>query len=268
MSNDEQATALPVDRPARVWYQSFVDPIEEGPYITRLQALLTAYSDTHVQIDVHGINPPDHHLNPLTEFRCAAQTIRNAIQAEAEGYDAFVIGHFQEPGLTQCRNAVEIPVIGLGEASMLHACTLSHTFGLLTINPVFIPWHREQINRLGLNQRATGVRSINTQVSTYIQAFQDDAVYQQVRREFCREAKVLVDEGAEVIIPAGGLPMLLFTRETNFNIEGAIVTNGIAVVAAMSCMALKLFRQTGMTVSRKGMYAKASPEAIEEFLES
>ncbi len=29
-------------RPARLWYQSFVHPVEQAPYIKRLQALLDA----------------------------------------------------------------------------------------------------------------------------------------------------------------------------------------------------------------------------------
>lgn len=265
MNTGGQAAQPGPNNPARIWYQSFVDPTEERPYIARLEEYLTGYADPYVCFKVHGIAPPDRYLNPLTEFRCAAQTIRNAIQAEEQGYDAFVIGHFQEPGLIECRAAVEIPIIGLGEATMLYACTLGRTFGLVTINPVFIPWHRDQVTRLGLSQRAIGVRAINTQVATYMQAFQEEKVYQQVKEEFCREVLPLVDAGAEVIIPAGGLPMLLFAREKNFTVQGAVVLNGIAVVAAMAEAALKLFRQTGIALSRKGMFAKASPEAIQEF---
>jgi allantoin racemase len=78
----------------------------------------------------------------------------------------------------------------------------------------------------------------------------------------------LVAAGAEVIIPAGGLPMLLFARERPFLIDGALVLNGIAVVAKAAEMALSLHRLTGSVVSRRGSYAKASPEAIEEYLRS
>ena len=100
--------------------------------------------------------------------------------------------------------------------------------------PVDRPWHRDQVTRLGLSRRAIGVRAINTQVATYMQAFQEENAYQQVKEEFCREVLPLVDEGAEVIIPASGLPMLLFAREKNFTVQGAVVLNGIAVVAAMA----------------------------------
>ena len=73
-----------------------------------------------------------------------------------------MFGHFQEPGLIEARTAVDIPVLGLGETTMLHALTLGHTFGLVTINPVFVPWLRDQIIRLGLTQQSAGVRALDT----------------------------------------------------------------------------------------------------------
>lgn len=256
------------DAPARICYQSFVDPQEQRPYMLRLQETLTAYAAPQVRFEVHGVSPPDRYLSPLTEFRCAERAIRGGIHAQQQGYDAFVLGHFQEPGLVECRAALDIPVISLGEATMLYACMLGRTFGLVTINPVFIPWHRDQITRLGLAQRAVGVRAIDTQVATYMQAFEDEGVYQRVKDEFCRQVVPLVEAGAEVIIPAGGLPMLLLARENGLTIGGAVVLNGIAVVVAMAEAALKLYRLTGVAVSRQGTFAKAPPEAIEEFLTS
>ena len=64
-------------------------------------------------------------------------------------------------------------------------------------------------------------------------------------------------QGAEVIIPAGGLPMLLFARESPFIIDGAPVLNGIAVVAKAAEMALALKAITKVVVSRRSTYAKA-----------
>jgi len=79
--------------PIRIWYQSFVDPEGQAPYMERLGARLRLVAGPGVAIDIHGIRPPDRHFHALTEFRCADQTIRAALRAEKEGYDAFVIGH-------------------------------------------------------------------------------------------------------------------------------------------------------------------------------
>jgi allantoin racemase len=268
MNSNQPAPRFDPTRTARIWYQSFVDPEEQRPYMLGLQELLTTYAAPHVRFEVHGISPPDRYLSSLTEFRCADRAIRSGIEAQQKGYDAFVIGHFQEPGLIECRSAMDIPVIGLGEATMLTACALGRTFGLVTINPVFTSWHRDQIQRLGLGQRAIGVRAIDTQVATYMRAFEDEAAYEQVKADFCREATSLIEAGAEVIIPAGGLPMLLLAREKGWTLQGTVVLNGIAAVVAAAEAALKLFRLTGVAVSRQGMFAKAPPEAIQEFLSS
>src|SRR3954463_2421546 len=99
MREHTSAAMATAPSPARIWYQSFVDPHEQAPYMQRLQKQLTAYAAPHCTFVVHGISPPDRYLSPLTEFRCAAHAIRNAIQAEQEGFDAYLIGHFQEPGL-------------------------------------------------------------------------------------------------------------------------------------------------------------------------
>src|SRR4029077_13771784 len=116
-------------RPARLWYQSFVHPVEQAPYIERLQALLQSVPAPGIGFEVHGLDPPDHLFHPLTEFRCAAQTIRNALEAERAGYDGFVVGHFQEPGLLEIRGTLDIPVVGLGEANLLAALSMGRRFG-------------------------------------------------------------------------------------------------------------------------------------------
>src|ERR1700731_649410 len=225
-------------RPARLWYQSFVHPVEQAPYIERLQALLDAAAGPGIRFEVHGLDPPDHLFHPLTEFRCAAQTIRNALEAERAGYDAFIIGHFQEPGLLEIRGSVDIPVIGLGEASFLGAMSMGRRLGLVTIDPIFIDWHERQITAYGFGQRVTGVRAIHVDLPGFMRAFTDEACYAQVRADFVKQVRPLIAEGAEVIIPAGGLPMLLFAHECPFVIDRALVLNGIAVVAKAAEMAL------------------------------
>jgi allantoin racemase len=256
------ATSLP----ARIWYQSFVHPIEQAPYIERLQAYLDKAAGPDVKFQVHGLDPPDRYFHPLTEFRCAAQTIRNALEAERAGYDAFIIGHFQEPGLLQVRGAVDIPVIGLGEASMLTAMSMGGKVGLITIDPVFIDWHQRQIAAHCLSERVIGVRAISVDLPGFMRAFTDESAYAKVRADFIAQVEPLVAAGAEVILPAGGLPMLLFSRERPFVIDGALVLNGIAVAAKAAEMTLALHKLTGAVVSRRGTYAKASPACVEEYL--
>src|SRR6201997_582834 len=253
-------------RPARLWYQSFVHPVEQASYIERVQALLDAAAGPGIKFEVHGLDPPDHLFHPLTEFRCAAQVIRIAVEAERSGYDAFVIGHFQEPGLLEIGGALDIPVIGFGEANVLAALSMGSSGGLVTIDPTFITWHERQVRAHGFSERVVGVRAIHVDLPGFMKAFTDEAAYKQVRADFVEQVRPMVAAGAEVILPAGGLPMLLFSRECPFVIDGALVLNGIAVTVKAAEMALALRDLTGAVVSRRGTYAKASPACIEEYL--
>src|SRR5262245_54526738 len=251
---------------ARIWYQSFVHPTEQAPYMQRLQALLAGVAGPGMHFEVHGLDPPDHAFHPLTEFRCAGQVIRNAVQAERAGYDAFVVGHFQEPGLLEIRSSVDIPVIGLGEANLLAGLTIGYRLGLVTIDPIFIPWHDRQVRLHGLAERVVGTTALKMNLPSFMKAFTDETAYTTVRAQFVAQVKPLIEQGAEVIIPAGGLPMLLFARESPFIIERTPVLNGIAVVAKATEMALALKSITNVFVSRRSTYAKAPAAAISEFL--
>jgi len=251
---------------ARIWYQSFVDPVAQAPYVDRLRARLQRLAAPGVTVDVHGMTPPDRHFHALTEFRCADQAIRAALTAEKEGYDAFVMGHFQEPGLTEMRGSVDIPVVSLGEATLHFACTLGRRIGLVTINPVFVPWHEEQVRRHGLESRIAGVAAIEADLARFMRAFEDPAAQGAVRADFVARVAPLIARGADVIIPAGGIPMLLFAEQQPFLIEGTLVLEGIATVLEAAEMAVAMRRATGVVAARSGLYARASAGAIADFM--
>jgi Asp/Glu/hydantoin racemase len=250
----------------RIWYQSFVDPAEQAPYIDRLRARLQALAAPGIEIDLHGMTPPDRHFHPLTEFRCAQATIQAALRAETEGCAAFIIGHFQEPGLTECRGAVDIPVIGLGEATMLFACSLARRIGLVTIDPIFVPWHEEQIARHGLDRRVIGVTAIRADLPRFMRAFTDEDEHRSVLADFAAQVRPLIARGAELLIPAGGLPMLLLSQRQPCAVDGVPVLDGIATVLKAAEMAVALHAITGVAASRSGLFAKAPPGAITDFL--
>ena len=72
--------------------------------------------------------------------------------------------------------------------------------------------------------------------------------------------------GVDVLIPGGGIPMLLFSRLFNHNVEGAPVMNGIPILVKMTEMAVKLRRLTGLNVSRTSDFALPPQEIIDQFI--
>ena len=177
--------------------------------------------DPGTTVEVHGITPHDSYAHALVEHRCAREVICNAVRAEREGYDAFVIGHFQDAGLYEARSVVDIPVVALGEASMLHACTLGQRSGIVTINRRYIPWFHHQIGKYGLEKRVAGVHAMQFEPGEILRAYDSQAGFERVVDLFAEQARPLVAEGVEVLIPGGGIPMLLFSRIRGHVVDGA-----------------------------------------------
>src|SRR3954464_5432391 len=142
-----------------------------APYIAKVEAHLKSILDPDFSATFHTTTPPATTTHAITEYRIGRNLIKNAVEAEKQGYDAMVITHFQDAGLAEVKSVVDIPVIGLGETTLLHSCMLGRKLGLITINPVFIPWHEDQVIRYGLQSRVVGVRAVQAPGAAFIDAF-------------------------------------------------------------------------------------------------
>jgi Asp/Glu/hydantoin racemase len=252
----------------KIWFQGATDKVHMAPYIARVEAHLKAILEPDFSATFHTTTPPATTTHAITEFRIARNLIRNAVEAQKQGYDAMVITHFQDAGLAEVKSVTDIPVIGLGETTLMHSLTLGRKLGLVTINPVFIPWHEDQVIRYGLQQRVVGVRAVPATVADFINAFASPDAFQKLKPLWDKECRTLLDAGADVIVPAGGLPMMLFGSTPGANIDGAPIVNGVTLVAKTAEMAIRLRKSAGMfSVSRRSNYVKPPEKALKEFLE-
>lgn len=251
----------------KVRYQSYVDRTLAAPYFRALESHLNTVRDNDVDIEAVECTPPVSSAHALNELRAGYQGIRNAVAAERDGCDAFIIGHFQDAGLAEAKAAVDIPVLGLGEISLLHACTLGRRIGLVTINPKFIPWHEDQVRTYGLEARISGIRALSFQPGDFMRAYDEPAHRDYVRECFREQAMPLVEAGADIIIPAGGIPMLIMADTRPVLVGDAPVLDGIAVVVRAARMAVELKRLNGTAVSRASSFAHPDPQALAEFLQ-
>jgi len=248
----------------KIWFQGATDRVHMAPYITKVEAHLKATLEPTTSFIFNSTTPPATTTHALTEYRIGAAFVRGAVNAARQGYDAMAITHFQDAALAEVKSVADMPVLGLGETTLFHACTLGRKLGLVTINPAFVPWHEDQVIRYGLQQRVVGVRAVDASVKDFIDAFASKAAYRKLLPRWQRQCRILLDAGADVIVPAGGLPMMLFSGE----IDGAPVVNGITLLAKSAEMAVKLRKSSGMfTVSRRSNYAKPPEKALKEFLE-
>ena len=122
------------DRPGwrgrmRIWWQSFVDPAQNEPYLDlpgRLPERDRRSRDDR-RCPRHGTR------RPLLRESHGAQVCgagrRQCARGARQGYDAFVMGHFQDSGLYEARSALAIPVVGLGETSLHWAAQIGRNIG-------------------------------------------------------------------------------------------------------------------------------------------
>ena len=248
----------------KIWFQGATDRVHMAPYIKLVERHLKRILDPGTSYVFNTTSPPATTTHAITEYRIGRNLIKNAVEAERQGCAAMVITHFQDAGLAEVKSVVDIPVIGLGETTLMHSLTLGRKLGLVTINPVFIPWHEDQVIRYGLQQRVVGVRAVNASVKDFIDAFADKKAYDSLYPKWERECRILLDAGADVIVPAGGLPMMLFGGS---EMDGAPVVNGVTLIAKSAELAIKLRRLGMAKVSRRSNYAKPPDKALREFLE-
>lgn len=250
----------------RIFWQSFVDKSINAPYLHRLSDYLHSIAAPGTSVHVDGLSPPDRDFGRLSELRCAVSAIDNGLHAEDDGFDAYIMGHFQDPGLYELRSALQIPVVGAGEATLLAASQLGRRLGLVTIDDAFAVWHYEQADRYGIGGRIAHVVGMGCQPEDFSAAFAGDKeAHRRMLVDFTARAQPMVDAGCDVVVPAGVLPGLLVCGEYDFRIGHAPVVNCAAVALKSAEMWVQLLRLNGTQPSRGPSFALANGRAREDF---
>lgn len=250
----------------RIFWQSFVSASVNEAYLRKLSSYLNEIAAAGTTVHVAGLPPHERNFGRLAEFRSSIFAVDNGLAAEEEGFDAFVMGHFQDAGVYELRSALRIPVIGAGESGLLAASQLGRRFGLVTLDQAFEVWHLEQAERHGLLDRIVKVVSSGAKASDYTEVFAGDATAKaKMLDKFIACAEPLVEAGADVIIPAGLLGGLLISDERDFKIGNVPVLNSVAVALKAAEFWAQLRSLNGIEPSRGPSFAMASPEVRRGF---
>jgi len=85
--------------------------------------------------EVHVTNLPGAPTSIETYYdsaKVASLVVDAIVKAEMEGYNAAVIGCFEDPGLDASRELVSIPVLGIGETSIIIASILGKRIAIIS----------------------------------------------------------------------------------------------------------------------------------------
>jgi len=253
----------------KLWYQSMSREAAWGKYQTVLREHLERVKDPDTQLEVHGITKVggvgDQFL--YLDYLETGEVLENVHRAVEEGFDAFLIGNIGDPGLQIAREIADIPVLGLGETSFHTACMMGANFSLVTINEKFTPRIIENVYRYRMErQLRTTHRMSLDRIADLGDAFGDEAARKVTIDQFLAAANANVEDGAEVVIAAGGVVMVLLSWAGVFTAarETPILDGTIALVK-MGEAAVKLNRAMGgKFTSKRLVYAPPPADQIAE----
>lgn len=249
----------------KLWYQSLARQTESTPYGQILRRVIDKACDPGTTVHMQGVQESAGigvHYRFL-EYHDAREVMFNAMKAEREGYDAFLIGNISEAGIREAREVANIPVLGLCETSVHLASMMGATFGLVTISEKWNARMFENIARYGLERRLVGMEPMTTSPADLKRCFVEPDHLQKILAEFNQCAERLLAKGAEVIIPAGGDIIVFLADMGIYEIGRAPILNGIVDLVKTGELAAKLKKHTGRFTSKRGGYAPPTGEFLE-----
>ncbi|MPZ42882.1 MAG: hypothetical protein GEV05_05670 [Betaproteobacteria bacterium] len=249
----------------KLWYQSLARETEATPYGAILKRVIDQCADSGTEVHLQGVHESAGigvHYRFL-EYHDTREVIYNAMQAQREGFDAFLIGNASDSGILAAREVVTIPVLALTETSLLVSCMMGATVGLITVSDKWTPRIMENVRRLGFEARVVGAEGLNTSPLELKKAMVDDRLRGKVVDDFMASARRLLAKGAEVIIPAGGDVIVFLAEAGTYEIDRAPIVNGIVELVKMGELAVRLHKYTGRFTSKRFGFAAPSGEYLQ-----
>jgi len=133
----------------------------------------------------------DNYYDEVTASVGVMEEIKKGLQ---EKFDGFIIACFTDPALRASREVSNVPVVGIGEASMLIACTIAHKFSILSMPKSSAASMQELLIRNGLESRCASIRLIDVPVSEIGNNLNE------TRKLLLHEALEAMKNGAEAIL--------------------------------------------------------------------
>jgi allantoin racemase len=256
----------------RIWHQSLTVLGDLPGYEARMRAHIRKVVSPDTEVVLHGMLPgtyPANYPGDDLAYRFfftmhSAQWAVHALNAEAEGFDAFACCSLPDPMLAELRSLVEIPVAGCGETCFRLAAEGSRRFGMLLFIDRMAERYLEQIAALGLAERCVGVAPVGFTFHDVLGAFDKPA---PLIDRFRVAARRMIAAGAGAIVP-GEIPLnMLLASEGVTEVDGVPLIDSIGVTLHKAETMVDL-RAAGPQPRREGWSTSAPPlERVKQVLD-
>lgn len=265
----------------RIWHQASGDLDKHIVYRDALQRHATKVCEPDTELKLFGLGPKDYiqGVNSSSQGNTPKLTtsdtlgsayiynlvyskvIENARKAEREGYQAFVVGSFSEPFLTEIRSAVSIPVASIGEANYLLACSYGKFQAHISNVPTVARLVSSSAERYKLTGRVSGSYALGPDV---------DEVYMReswhkpgaIIDRFTVLAKKAIEDGADVIIPTEGVLSQLLVDHDVSRIGDVPIFDTMGIVWKYAELLARLKDRLNLGVGRAWEYRIPQEDAV------
>lgn len=248
----------------RICYQSMTAFSDMGAYAARLRDHAASVAAPGTEVHFQGLSPSlygglvpgDVFPYPYLKYVVQDAALEACVQAERQGFDAFVIGSFSEPHLRQSRSAVDIPVLSMPESAFLTACSLAERFALVTLSPKYARRVSEVIARHGMGQRVAGTFTLGEDIGEReASAALDDP--RDMLAAFDAAASQAIAAGADMLLPAEGILNEVIHAGALREVRGAAVMDCVGVVLLHAEMLVRARQSLGLGYGRAWSYPLA-----------
>ena len=232
----------------------YIHPIFDPEMVEPLKDYLNTYRQKDTQIDVICFDRGVRRLDYAYYQALVGLDILNAVKkAEQDGYDAVIIGCFDDPLLREAKEICgRMAVVGLAEASMHLAMVLGDSFSILCVEEKDCSQFRGLVQRYGCGGHFVSFQVLGTTVSE----LQHSPEKTRQKVETCVRAAVR-DQGAEVVV-LGCSMMFGFFRSVQED-HGIPVIDPTLAGLKFAEYLCEVGEGPGWRVSRRGAF-KAPPE--------
>jgi len=203
------------------------------------QSMLQQWAGPGVTIEARQRGGKSALESVYDEYMEVPAQLQAIAEAEGEGFDAVIIGCFGDPGIEAAREIASIPVIGLGETSLMIASMLGTSYGVLTPLRRLLPSTLKQIRALDLDRKLVHIEPVEIP----IQVIRDDP--DATFRGMLAAAHTCYDEGADSLALACG-SMSVYAERLQDEL-GIPVVNGLKVSTRFA----ELMVASGLSFSKR-----------------
>lgn len=174
----------------------FLNPFGTDAYDGLITEVLTPTVRDDVELVVRHLDMRPENIDYYApKHLIEVGIMKSVIQAERDGFDAYVIGCCYDPGLTQARELVNMPVVGPLEASVAMSRAFGHSYAVVTDHQKAVPQLTDQIRIYGQEANCKAVTSVGWFVDDMVR--DPEAVAQDA---YEASTRVMEQTGAETVI--------------------------------------------------------------------